>query len=196
VKRKQKTKQTRTLIIVLVFVIVICAATVISFAVARAAKKAAYPLRYEQEITAQADKYGLTKSLVLSVMRTESSFRPTVVSAAGAIGLMQIMPETGKWIAGKIGMQDFDVVKLNDPETNIALGCWYLGYLMDLFDGDINAVLAGYNAGQNRVRGWLGNPAYTGANGRLAVIPDPEAKNYVEKVLYAQKIYRELYEMD
>ena len=84
---------------------------------------------------------------------------------------------------------------LTDPEKNIELGCWYLRFLMDRFEGDMTAVLAGYNAGHNRVAQWLQDPANT-QDGKLVHVPHPDAEEYVERVLYAQTKYQEIYQMD
>jgi soluble lytic murein transglycosylase len=174
---------------------VVAAAVTISIAALRAAKKAAYPLRYLEQAQTMALRYELPLSLVLGVIHTESGFRPEAVSPVGAVGLMQIMPDTGAWIAGKLKMEAYESAMLTDTQVNIEMGCWYLQYLLTLFPEDMNAVLAGYNAGQNRVRRWLTDPANTDAAGKLAVIPIKEASDYVEKVLYAQKVYQTLYKL-
>ena len=113
----------------------------------------------------------------------------------GAVGLMQIMPDTGQWIAQKLNWEDFEEEQLKMPEKNLELGCWYLRYLLDRFDADINAVLAGYNAGPNRVAQWLQNEAYT-TNGKLTTIPNKHAEQYVERVLHAKEKYQSLYKVD
>lgn len=191
-----KRKKTWNGRIIIVAVLVLVAAIVISLFALRAARRAAYPLTYLNEVSAIARTYDLPVSLVMGVIHTESSFDEKAVSSAGAVGLMQIMPDTGQWISGKLDIDDFDASMLLEPTVNIEMGCWYIRYLYDAFDGDINAVLAGYNAGQNRVRKWLEDSSYTDGNGHLATIPIEEAKDYVEKVLYAQKNYQQIYRMD
>ncbi len=192
-KRKKKWTRRKTAVTAILAVLVVVLAVTASLYAIRAAKMAAYPLKYQDEVTAKAQKYELPISLVMGVIRTESNFKPAAVSPDGAVGLMQLMPDTALWIAPKIDMDPFDVSKLTDPIVNIELGCWYLHYLMDSFNGDMKAVLAGYNAGQNRVRTWLNNPAYVDSQGKLVEIPIQEAKDYVEKVLNAQKVYQQLY---
>ena len=93
-----------------------------------------YPVAYTEEIGKSAAEYRLNPYMVLAVVRSESSFRPDAVSGAGAVGLMQIMPSTGAWIAEEQGdAAAFDGARLTDPATNIDYGCWYLRYLSDLF---------------------------------------------------------------
>ncbi len=193
---RRKKSRRKTVIICILVVLFVILSVVAALLVMRASKMAAYPLKYTDEVTAVAKKYDLPVSLVMGVIRTESSFIPTAVSKDGAVGLMQLMPDTADWIVGKLDMDSFQDSMLNDPATNIELGCWFLRYLMDSFNGDMKAVLAGYNAGQNRVRTWLNNPAYVDSQGKLVEIPIQEAKDYVEKVLYAQKVYQELYKID
>ncbi len=189
-----KRKRKRIILVVAAFVLV--AAVVLSTLALRAARRASYPLVYMDEVTAAAEKYDLPVSLVMGVIHTESSFNENAVSPAGAMGLMQIMPDTGAWLASKVNVNGYEMSLLLDPVVNIEMGCWYLNYLYETFDGDMNAVLAGYNTGQNRVRKWLLDDSYTNEDGKLVIIPIEEAKDYVEKVLYAQGNYQEIYKMD
>ncbi len=157
--------------------------------------KQSYPLQYEDLIVQFAGEYGLDPYLVAAIIHTESGFDPDAVSRVGAIGLMQVMPDTGEWIAGKLGLEDFDSSLLHDPSLNIRMGCWYLNYLKGLFDQDITLVAAAYNAGQNRVKGWLKDDAYS-KNGSLTNIPYAETEQYVKKVTRAYEKYKELYQID
>lgn len=146
-----------------------------------------YPLDFKDEIKASSAGYSLDKYMVCAVIYTESHFDKDAVSGPGAVGLMQIMPDTGAWAAGKMGLEGFTDDKLKDPETNIAIGCWYLKYLSDLFDGDMRKVLAGYNAGPNKVQDWVNS------EGALGDIPYEETEQYLEKVLRYYEIYKGLY---
>jgi len=114
------------------------------------------PLEYRDEIIKWSATHDLDPSWVASVIRCESGFRPLIVSPAGAIGLMQIMPETGKWIADQLSWPDPSSVQLQDVETNITLGTWYLRYLLDRFETADVALMA-YNAGPTNVGHWEGN---------------------------------------
>lgn len=146
-----------------------------------------YPLEYKDYITRYSEEYELDPYLVCAVINAESSFNSDVESHKGAVGLMQIMPSTGEWVAGKIGIENYSEVILTDPETNIRIGCWYLHYLDGLFDGNDDYVIAAYNAGQGKVKEWIESDA------QLEDIPYPETKNYLEKVKTFYEIYQGLY---
>ena len=152
----------------------------------------AFPTRYEEIVSRCSEKYGVDASLILAVIRCESGFRPDAVSRAGAVGLMQIMPETGAWIAEKLRWQDYSEGSLFDPAVNIEAGSWYLAFLRNMFGNDLRIVCAAYNAGQGTVSRWLSDGRYY-RNGDLVCIPYPETAAYVERVLSSEKRYRQLY---
>ena len=153
---------------------------------------ASYPLRHRAEIRAAADRFQIEPDLIASIIRAESGFRPSAVSKAGAIGLMQIMPATAEWKARRLGMTITEA-DIFDPATNITIGTAYLRYLLDKF-GDVTTALIAYNAGQGRVTGWLSNPDYSKEvdNGTriLKRSPFPETNAYVSRVRGARWIYR------
>lgn len=152
-----------------------------------------YPVAYVAEIRESAARYRLNPYMVIAVIRSESSFRPDAESAAGALGLMQIMPSTGAWIAEEQGLAgEYEEAWLLAPEKNVELGCWYLRYLADLFDGDFQKMICAYNAGQGNVAKWLDNPAYA-ENERLVEIPFPETAAYYDNVVAAYRHYMALY---
>jgi soluble lytic murein transglycosylase len=152
-----------------------------------------YPVAYTEWISKYADEYALDPYLVQSVMRCESSNDPNAVSGAGAIGLMQIMPDTGEWIAHKLDMDSaYTQEMLLDPETNIEFGCWYLGFLERRFDGDTKKMIAAYNAGHGSVEDWLEDPRFA-QGGELLVIPFEDTARYYEKVTAAYENYTALY---
>lgn len=157
----------------------------------RALEKRTYALVYAQEIKQNADEFALSRYLVAAVIHCESGNDKDARSRRGALGLMQIMPETGAWIAEQIGVENYAEAMLLDPASNIRFGCWYLKYLSGRYD-DSTKVLAAYNAGPGNVQKWLQNPEYA-SEGKLMNIPFPETKNYVEKVGYACQKYEELY---
>ena len=146
------------------------------------ALKLLYPLRYEDEIKAWTDSYSLDLHLVAAVIRSESRFDPHALSHAGATGLMQIIPSTGKWIAAQIGEEGFTVEDLSDPGINIRFGTWYLRYLLDRF-GDMDVVLAAYNAGPSNAIRWQAG------EGTIY----PETARYIERVNRGQIAYRTFY---
>jgi soluble lytic murein transglycosylase len=152
-----------------------------------------YPVAYTELIAKYAKEYELDPYLVQSILRCESSNDPTVVSDAGAIGLMQIMPDTATWIAHKL---DLDAVytqdMLKDPETNIEFGCWYLHFVSGRFHGNVKQMIAAYNAGHGSVEDWLNDPRFS-LNGELTTIPFEQTARYYEKVTAAYENYTTLY---
>lgn len=145
-----------------------------------------YPKKYSNFVITYAKEYALQESLVYSVINTESSFNSNAKSKSGAIGLMQLMPNTAKWIAGELN-ENFETECLYNPETNIKYGCFYLRYLMDKFNNETYSLCA-YNAGETVVRGWLVEENFK--------ILYPETQNYVKKVQNNIKIYKKIYNLD
>jgi Soluble lytic murein transglycosylase and related regulatory proteins (some contain LysM/invasin domains) len=148
-----------------------------------------YIKKYEDEVLASSEEYGLDPALVFAVIRTESSFDPNAVSRAGAKGLMQIMPATAEWVAFRT-KTEFDESRIFEPGYNINIGCHLLSYLLEKYNGDLRFALAAYNAGAGRVDSWLADPEYF--DGEELSIPFTETKNYVEKVLKAYEKYKEM----
>lgn len=152
-----------------------------------------YPTAYTGLIAQYAEEYDLDPYLVTAIMRCESSNDPEAVSNVGAVGLMQVMPDTGEWIAHKLGMDDsYDASLLYDPDTNIRFGCWYLNFLNNRFERDVKQVVAAYNAGHKSVEGWLADARFS-SGGELLSIPYEETARYYEKVMAAYENYRALY---
>lgn len=152
-----------------------------------------YPAAYVNEIRSISAQYELDPYLVISIMRCESSFDPNAVSTRGAIGLMQIMPDTGEWIAHKLEMDDiYEESMLYDPETNITFGCWYLRFVKTRLNGDVMQMICAYNAGHGSVKEWLSDPRFS-QNGVLTSIPFPATERYYEKVVTAYENYASLY---
>lgn len=151
------------------------------------------PTAYFDLIFRYAEEFALDPYLVVSIMRCESSFDPNAVSKKGAIGLMQIMPDTGAWIAHKLDLDaTYQQDQLYDPDTNIRFACWYLRFLTNRLNGDRTCIIAAYNAGHGSVEGWLENPDYS-SNGTLQTIPFPETERYFAKVTTAYEKYQTLY---
>lgn len=152
-----------------------------------------YPVAYADLIMQYADKYDLDPYLVQSIIRCESSNKPDAVSKVGAIGLMQIMPDTGEWIGHKIDPElAYSLDMLTDPATNIEYGCWYLRFLSDRFDGDVMEIIAAYNAGHGSVESWLKDARFS-QNGKLITIPFEDTAKYYENVMKAYQNYTTLY---
>jgi soluble lytic murein transglycosylase len=142
-----------------------------------------YPLRYESIVLSHSRNYDLPPTLLAAVIYTESKFDADARSAAGAVGLMQLLPETAKGIAVRTGGHGFVVSDLVDPEINVRYGSWYLRNLLNRYD-DVPTALAAYHAGQGNVDEWR----------RKGVgIQFPETRDYVDKVLDAQRVYADAY---
>lgn len=151
-----------------------------------------YPMEYTSLIRRHAGEFGLEPAYVAAVILAESSYNPQAVSSVNAQGLMQIMPETGEWIAGKFD-ETYVEGCLFDPETNIRYGCWYLGYLLRRYDGDKTCSTAAYHSGQGTVDGWLKDPEYSTDGRTLNIIGGPRANTYVGRVLEYYEKYTQLY---
>ena len=153
-----------------------------------------YPLEYKETIAECGEQYGIDPNMICAVIATESRFSPEAESQKGAVGLMQIMPDTGEWIAGKLKME-FSEEDLKNPEINIRLGVWYLDFLAERFDGEQNTIIAAYNAGHGNVEKWLTEAQYSADGRTLDVIPFEETRNYVKKVNLAYEIYKTFYKI-
>jgi soluble lytic murein transglycosylase len=152
----------------------------------------ALPLRHQAAIRAQAHDKGLDPSLIAGVIYAESKFSDST-SAAGALGLMQLMPETAHFIAQRSGGTAFTTADLSTPAVNIAYGSWYLRWLLDRYDEDEVLALAAYNAGMGNVDRWVAEARTRGERLDAADIPFPETRAYVERVLDARRAYRRTY---
>ena len=136
-------------------------------------------------------EFSVPTSMILAVIRTESDFRPDALSAAGARGLMQLLPETFLWLREEKLCEALADDAITDPEVNIRYGTYYLAYLYARF-GSWHTALAAYNAGEGRVSQWLESPDIS-RDGVLVSIPFPETAFYVKKVLAVKTIYEKLY---
>lgn len=152
-----------------------------------------YPFPYRDTVSHYAGIYNLDPLLLAAIMRAESGFDSKAVSPRGARGLMQIMPETGQWVAGQLGEQNFDPDQLFKPETSIKMGAWYIADLKKEFGNDPVLVLAAYNGGRGNVREWLSDVNNFGDSSDIERIPFEETRLYVKKVLKYYRIYSILY---
>ena len=154
------------------------------------ARQIAYPFNYKEEVIAAAEKEQVPPSLVASVILAESKYKNTAESETGALGLMQLMPDTARWVAQQVGHGNYTDRQLKEPTINIELGTWYLGHLLKEFNGDQVLALAAYNAGRGHVESWLRENNW---NGMVDTIPFPETRSYVKAVLQYQERYEALY---
>lgn len=151
-----------------------------------------YPTPYYDEIIAEAKESDIDPKLVLAVAKVESSFNPAAVSPVGAVGIMQLMPNTAEWLAAKLG-EPYEGDRLTDPEYNIHIGTEYLRFLMDYWNWDVVKAVASYNAGQTKVTEWLNSGIWNGTLADAEQIPYEETRDYVKKVLEVYRQYNELY---
>ena len=142
-----------------------------------------YPLSYASIVRAHAANYDINPALLAAVIEQESKFHADAKSSAGAIGLMQLLPDTAKGIAVHTGGSKFVVSDLYNPEINVRYGAWYLRHLLDRY-GDEETALAAYNAGQQNVDRWRSE----GGGIRFA-----ETRAYVARVEHLKRIYRDAY---
>ncbi len=156
--------------------------------------KETYQIEYSQQVEKASVEFGVPVDLIYAVIKTESNFNPDAVSSAGAVGLMQLIPETYSWVAKRLGENE-NIELISDPDTNIRYGTYYLKFLTDRFKSD-EAIYAAYNAGYARVNGWLSDSRYSSDGINLDNIPYKETKAYVKKVSEARAKYKEAYNGD
>lgn len=152
-----------------------------------------YPLAYTELVEACAAEYDFEPSLIYALIRTESDFNPDACSAAEARGLMQMTDDTFEWAqrrAGRTEMMSSD--QLYDPEVSIRYGVYALSLMREKF-ADPGTLLAAYNAGMGNVGKWLEEARYSDDGATLKEVPYKETREYIDKVLDAQEMYRELY---
>ncbi len=154
-----------------------------------------YPLEYGDIIMDESSGFNLNPAFVAAIIRNESSFQPMAESSVGARGLMQLMPSTAEWIAGKMKLSGYAFDRMYDPESNVRFGCWYLRYLAGLFHGDPVCVACAYHAGQGQVTAWLSDPRYSsdGVTLSLSQLVDGPTKTYAGRVIRTYGIYQALY---
>ena len=150
------------------------------------------PLNDASVIRTQAAQKHLDPALIAAVIYAETKFEPRE-SAAGALGLMQLLPETASFIAHSTGGVEFTTGDLATPSVNVAYGSWYLRYLLEHYGGEELPAIAAYNAGLGHVDEWVAKAREEGRALQASEIPYPETKAYVERVLWAQQAYRTTY---
>jgi soluble lytic murein transglycosylase len=151
-----------------------------------------FPMDYWPLIKKYADANNLDPYLMSALIAQESTFTADIRSGANAVGLMQLLPATGRRYAKKVGIRPFTTNVLTTPESNIRLGTAYFKDLVDRFGG-AHFALASYNAGENRVSRWLSERPDLEQDEFIDDIPFPETQNYVKKILGTAEDYRRLY---
>ncbi len=146
---------------------------------------------YEEIINKYAEEYNSDPLMIASIIKVESGFDTEAVSEMNAKGLMQILPDTGEWIAAKLE-EDYHDELLHDPDYNIKLGAYYYEYLYEYF-GDESLALAAYNGGMGNVEQWLEDPEISSDGHTLENIPFAETRDYVDKVQHVHETYKYFY---
>lgn len=184
---KIKKRYLKVLISLSAFVLVL---TVI-FAGSLSILKILYPVKYGNFVEIYASENNLSESFVYAVIECESGYDERAVSYADARGLMQLTPETFKWLQSKKG-ESLGEEMLFDAQTNIRYGCYFYGMLFEIY-GDERTALAAYHAGMGNVKKWLKDERYSRDGKTLYDMPFNNTKNYVNKVIKTKNIYSKLY---
>jgi soluble lytic murein transglycosylase len=186
--RRADLRRRRTIAGVGGLVVIGLVALILAPTVKHAVKELVLPLRHEDIIRQQASEKRLDPALIAAVIYAESKFSPRP-SAAGAQGLMQLLPSTAQFLAKRTGGYAFVASDLATPQVNIAYGSYYLRYLLNRYGGSLVPAIAAYNAGQTNVDRWLNG----GRRLDVSTIPFPETRAYVTRVIDARSRYRHQY---
>ena len=183
----------RTLVRLLALAVVgVTVAVLVTPSVKRFVRDLTLPLAYKDLIRSEAHAKHLPASLIAAVIYAETKFDPRT-SPTGAIGLMQIEPDTAEFLAHRSGATTFALADLAHPATNIAYGAYYLRYLLDHYHGNETLALAAYNGGQTNVDGWVAEAHAAGVRFGVSRIPFTETRVYVKRVEDAQLRYAKQY---
>jgi soluble lytic murein transglycosylase len=155
--------------------------------------EALFPKPYWTDLKRSASANGLDPYLVASLIRQESEFNPNAVSRANAVGLMQLLPKTGKAVAKEVKLKRYNATELYTPAVNLQLGTRYFRGMVDRFGGSFEYALAAYNAGSDRVQEWLGQGKYRDPQEFVESIPFTETREYVQAIMRNAGVYRQLY---
>ena len=157
--------------------------------------EALFPKAYWSDLKRFSDQNSLDPYLVASLIRQESEFNPNAISHANAVGLMQLLPSTGKHVAKELKLRHFNPSELYTPTVNLQLGTRYFKTMVDKF-GSFEYALAAYNAGSDRVEDWLSQGKYRDVPEFVESIPFTETREYVQAIVRNSHVYRQLYGTD
>ena len=155
--------------------------------------EALFPKPYWNDLHKYSTLNGLDPYLVASLIRQESEFNPLALSRANAVGLMQLLPITGKRVAKEVKLKRYNVSQLYTPTLNLQLGTHYFKSMVDKYGGQYEYALAAYNAGADRVEDWIGQGHYRDPQEFVESIPFTETREYVQAILRNANVYRQLY---
>ncbi len=155
--------------------------------------EALFPKAYWPDLRKYSVLNGLDPYLVASLIRQESEFNALALSRANAVGLMQLLPKTGKTVAKQVKLKGYNAPQLYTPAVNLELGTRYFKDMVDKYNGQFEYALAAYNAGSDRVGDWLGQGHYRDPQEFVESIPFTETREYVQAILRNANVYRQLY---
>ena len=155
--------------------------------------EALFPKAFWNDLKRSAAANSLDPYLVASLIRQESEFNPNAVSRANAVGLMQLLPKTGKQVAKEVKLQRYSASQLYTPAVNLQLGTRYFRGMVDKFGGSFEYALAAYNAGSDRVDEWLSQGKYRDPQEFVESIPFTETREYVQAILRNASVYKQIY---
>jgi soluble lytic murein transglycosylase len=155
--------------------------------------EALFPKAYWPDLRKYSELNGLDPYLVASLIRQESEFNAGAISRANAVGLMQLLPKTGKSVAKQVKLKKYSAPQLYTPAVNLELGTRYFKEMVDRYNGQFEYALAAYNAGTDRVGDWLGQGHYRDPQEFVESIPFTETREYVQAILRNANVYRQLY---
>ncbi len=155
--------------------------------------EALFPKAYWPDLRKYSALNGLDPYLVASLIRQESEFNALAISRANAVGLMQLLPKTGKTVAKQVKLKGYSAPQLYTPAVNLELGTRYFKDMVDKYNGQFEYALAAYNAGSDRVGDWLGQGHYRDPQEFVESIPFTETREYVQAILRNANVYRQLY---
>ena len=179
---------------IFIFILVVTVLTLSVFVGGKVAIRMLYPTTYSELVEKYCEEYGVEKSLMFAIIKTESNFRADAVSDAGARGLTQILPETFEWLRSKTG-EKLSSDMLFDSEVSIRYGTYMISILLKEFDNNRETAIAAYHAGIGIVGRWLEDEKYSYDGKNLKEIPYNDTKLYVENVKTAIAIYENIYDM-
>lgn len=182
-----RTKKVIKRIIVLLFIIFLIVSLGLSILTIK------YPLAYRNIIVKYSSEYNIDPYLVASIINVESRYDKLALSSKEAKGLMQIAPQTGQWASEILEIDDYSEEYLFEPDLNIRIGSWYINRLFNEFDGNLQLVLAAYNAGSGNVNKWMLDEEYCSDGTNLKKIPFKETEDYLVRVEKNYKIYSKVY---
>ena len=155
--------------------------------------EALFPRPYWTDLKRFSTENSLDPYLVASLIRQESEFNPVAVSRANAVGLMQLLPKTGKAVANQVKLKRYSPSQLYTAPVNLQLGTRYFRGMVDKFGGSVDYALAAYNAGSDRVEEWLGQGKYRDEPEFVESIPFTETREYVQAIVRNASVYKQLY---